>query len=132
MEWLSTIGTRTPCSRTSPLVEQRFENAEERPLVAGRQPGQRTGAPSHLSQQLRPHPRACRRQQNPLHPPVLDGGLPSNESACLEPIDQTGDVRRITSESLGEPAHRQRTLGLNEMEDVALHRRELEGLASRG
>ena len=113
--------------RRQPLaVHQHFENPDQRALLVGRQPRERMRARAHPAQHPGPHARPRGRQHQHLHAPVLTRGLAANQPPRFEPIDQPGDVRRVARERARQPPHRHRPARLEQMQHVALRRREVE------
>ena len=88
--------------------------------------GERERPPRHPSQQLRPESRAGGGQVKDLHATVLGRGLAPNQAPRLQPVDQSRDVRSVTGQRVGEPAHWQRSPGLDQVQHVALDRGEIE------
>ena len=83
----------------------------------------------HLAQQLRTESRTGWRELQHFHAAVLGDGLAPHKTSRLQAIDQPGDVRGVTGQRVGEPAHRQRPPGLDEVQHVALDRGEVESAA---
>lgn len=59
-----------------------------------------------------PPPDLC--QNNMLYAPVVDTWLSGDESPCLEPVDEPGDVRVIARQKFGKFVHRQRRAQLKQ------------------
>ena len=51
---------------------------------------------------------------------------PSHQALRFEPVDQAGDVRRVAAQAVGQLTHRDRLVGFEEAQHVALRRRELQ------
>jgi hypothetical protein len=56
----------------------------------------------------------------------VGGRLAAHETSGFQAIDQPGDVRRVTRQRVGEPAHGQGTSWLQQVQHVALDRGEIE------
>lgn len=113
------------------VVDERLEDAAQRSLLASRESGQRKRTGGHARQQLRTQSRTCWRELNDLHPAVVGRRPALDETVSLQPVDQSRNVRGVTVERLRQAAHRQRSLRLDQVQDVALHRREVEPRARR-
>ena len=108
------------------LIDERLQDFHQRSLLIGREPGQRKRSPRHPPQQLRPDPRTGWRELEHFHAAVAGRGLAPDQAASLEPVDQSRDVRRSAGQRVGEPPDRQRPVGLDQVQHMALDRRELE------
>ena len=75
---------------------------------------------------MRAKPSASRRQIQYFHSAVRGRRTTTHQPARFEPVHQTGHVRCVAGEGLGELPHRDRSAGLDEVQHVALRRRELE------
>src|SRR5438874_527515 len=94
------------------LIDERLQDFHQRSLLIGREPGQRKRSPRHPPQQLRPDPRTGWRELEHFHAAVAGRDLAPDQAASLEPVDQSRDVRRVAGQRVGEPAHRQRPVGV--------------------
>jgi len=65
-------------------------------------------------------------QLDDLDAPILVRRGAAHQPLRLEPIDQAGDVRRVAAQAVGELPHRDRLVGFEQAQHVALRRRQLE------
>ena len=87
---------------------------------------QRGGRRRHAIEQQRAEPRTGRREIQHLHPAVVGRRAAAHQAARLEPVHQPGDVRGVAGERLGELSHRDRPARLDQVQHMALRRRQLE------
>jgi hypothetical protein len=67
-----------------------------------------------------------------FHPAILDRRPAPHETSGFQAIDQSGDIRGVARQRVGEPAHGQGAPWLDQVQDVALDRGEIEfGARSR-
>jgi hypothetical protein len=114
-----------------PLFHERLEDFHERSLLFAREPRQRVRSSGHPLQELRPESRAGWRELKHFHPAVLGRRLAPHETSGFQAVDQPGDVRCVTRQGAGEPVHGQGAPGLDQVQHVALDRREVELRARR-
>ena len=86
---------------------------------------------AHAPEQRRPKPQAGTRELQFFHAAVLNGRPALDQPAGFEAIHETGHIRRITRQRLGQLPHRQRPSGLDQMKHVTLGRGEVELVVER-
>ena len=102
------------------------EDVAERPLVVLGERGDRGRRLAHQVVDARADLAAGRGEREHLHATVAAGAPPLDQAAGLEPVRDPGHVRRVADEELGERAHRQRLLGIEQAEGVRLRERQPE------
>ena len=108
------------------FVDEGFENPHERSQLRWRQFSERKRLSSHLSEQLRTDSRTRRGELQDFHAAVLPRGLPPHQTSRFEAINQAGDVRGVTRQRIGQPAHRKRPARFDQVQYVALNRGQIE------
>ena len=108
------------------LLEQPGQDSHQRPLLAGGETCEGIGRRGHAIEEKRPQPRTVRRQIEDFDPAVRGRRTATHEAARLEPIHQPCHIRRVAGERFGELPHGDRPSRLDQVQHVALRRRELE------
>jgi hypothetical protein len=114
------------------LFKQPRQDSHQCPLLADGETSEGRGRRGHAIEQKRAQPRTGWREIQDFYPAVLGRWTATYETARLEPVHQPGHVRRVAGERLGELPHRDRSARLDEVQHVALRRRELELRGKRG
>jgi hypothetical protein len=107
------------------------ENVAQRSLVVLGERGDRSGRFAHELVDVRAQLDAGRGECEHLDAPIPAGALPLDQSPTLEPVGDAGDIRGVADEELGEGAHRQRALGVEQPKGVGLREGQAE-LGERG
>ena len=107
------------------LLEQPREDSHQRPLFVDGQASEGRRRRGHAVEQDGAEARTRRREIQHLDTAVGGRRAPAHEPARFEPIHEARHVGRVAGERLGELTHRDRSAGLDQVQHMALRRREL-------
>lgn len=101
------------------------ENVAEGVLVGLREGRDRLGWPAQALDHVAPDFHALGSQRECLDPTVV-ACTPFDEATGLEPIGEAGHVRGVADETLGNLAHREGSVGVEQPERMGLRKREVD------
>jgi citrate synthase len=126
---LSTRAARCGENRAVPpsgLLERPPHDVAERALILRREAGQRARRLLEALGEALADLGAALGDGEHLHAPVVRRAAALDEAAVLEAVDDARDVRVVAVQGVGELAHRDRPVGIEDAEGADLRRRELE------
>lgn len=106
------------------VVEEHFEESDEGPLFGRREPGQRQGMLRHPREHPFPQSGAGGREIEDFDTAVLGRRAAPHQSPRFQTVDEPGDVRGVAGECFCESTHGHVLPRFDQMQHVALHRRE--------